>query len=64
METLLFTLQICGYVIGRLGHQFVDLQINHYKIEDLQFADRHSSEICGFAIAEWAKVFADFWFAD
>jgi hypothetical protein len=52
METLLFTLQICGYVIGRLGHQFVDLQINHYKIEDLQFADRHSSEICGFAIAE------------
>ncbi len=53
-----FSLQICG-----LEHQ-VNLRscyvrINHYKFADLRFADWHTLEIWGFAIAEWAQEFAD-----
>ncbi len=47
--------------------QICDLQVNHYKffkIADLRFADWHTSEICGFAIAELAQEFADLQFAD
>jgi hypothetical protein len=55
-ETLLFFLQICGFAICGQGHlgnmRICDLQINYSKFEDLRFADWHTSEICGFAIAE------------
>jgi hypothetical protein len=47
--------------------QICDLQVNHYKfvkIADLRFADWHTSEICGFAIAELAQEFADLQLAD
>jgi hypothetical protein len=31
------------------------LQINHDKFADLRFADWRTSEVCGFAIADWPK---------
>jgi hypothetical protein len=47
---------ICRFAICGLGDQrnlrICDLQINHCKFADLRFADWHTSEIYGFAIAE------------
>jgi hypothetical protein len=55
-ETLFFSMQICGFAIcgqGQQGNvQICDLRSNHYKFTDLRFADWHTSEICGLAIAE------------
>jgi hypothetical protein len=53
-ETMLLSLQICGFAIFGLGHQanlrICDLRINHYKFADLRLANWHTSEICGFVI--------------
>jgi hypothetical protein len=35
------------------------MRLSYYKLADLRFADWHTSEICGFAIAECAKELAD-----
>ncbi len=54
-----FSLQICGFAICGLGHRglrICSLGINYYKFVDLRFANWHTSEICGFAIAKWAHV--------
>ncbi len=55
----ILSLQICGIAICGLRHQgnlrICDLRIIHYKWADFRFPDRHTSEICRFAIAEWAQ---------
>ncbi len=50
-ETLLLSLQICGFAICGLGHEG-NFRINHYKFTDLRFADGHIPEICELAIAK------------
>ncbi len=51
-------LRICG--LGHQGNwQICDLRINHYECADLRFTVWHTSEICGFAIADLAQEFSD-----
>ncbi len=51
-ETLLFSLQICGFPICGLEHQgnlrICDLRINNYKFADLRFAGWNTQEFADF----------------
>ncbi len=40
------------------------LRNNHKKLVDFRYADLHTLGICLFAISEWAKELADYYFAD
>jgi hypothetical protein len=48
-------MHICGFA----DWDTKDLRINNYKFADLRFADWHTSECCGFVIAERAQEFED-----
>ncbi len=60
--------KICGLAICGVGHlrnlRICIWQINQKKFAELKFADSRTSEICGFAITDWAQKFADLRFAD
>jgi hypothetical protein len=60
--------KICRFAICGLAHLrnlwICGVLINQKKFAELKFADLHTSEICKFAIADWASELADLWFAD
>jgi len=51
------------YILQRNSRIF-DLRINQNKFTDLKFADSNTSEICWFAIADWAQECVDLRLAD